>query len=74
MVDSPYTDTRRGPACIEDWSGDPDRGFYDRSEAVERVTAPIVATRGFRGNVICARAEAFFDHSTELLNEAITRL
>ena len=62
-------------ASIEDWSGDPDRGFYDRGEAVERVTAAVEAARALPVPfVICARAEAFLHHTTEPLDEAITRL
>lgn len=41
---------------IEDWSGDPDRGFYDEDLAVERVAAAVEAAG--RDIVITARCEA----------------
>ncbi len=51
-------------ASIEDWSGDPDLGFYERSDAVERVVAAVEAARSLpEPFVICARAEAFL-HDT----------
>lgn len=47
-------------ASIEDWSGDPEVGFYDRAEAIERVAAAIEAAAGVgRPFVICARTETF---------------
>jgi 2-methylisocitrate lyase-like PEP mutase family enzyme len=62
-------------ASIEDWSGDPSTGFYDRSDAAERVAAAVAAARGLaQPFVICARAEAFLHGTPEPLSEVIARL
>ncbi len=47
-------------ASIEDWSGDPDRGFFSIEEATARVAAACEAARGLgRPFVVTARTEAF---------------
>lgn len=62
-------------ASIEDWSGDPAIGYYDRSLAQERVAAAVEAARSLpQPFVICARAEAFLHDAANPMDEAITRL
>ncbi|MGH8944756.1 MAG: isocitrate lyase/PEP mutase family protein [Acidimicrobiia bacterium] len=62
-------------ASIEDWSGDPARGFYDRDMARARVEAAVETARSLSDPfVICARAEAFLHGAPEPLAEAIARL
>lgn len=66
-------------ASIEDWSGDPERGFYDRGLAVERIAAAVEAGRSVRAPggdpfVVCARAEAFLWGAPDPMPEAIARL
>jgi 2-methylisocitrate lyase-like PEP mutase family enzyme len=62
-------------ASIEDWSGDPARGLYDRGLAVERVQAAVEAARGLpEPFVVCARAEAFLHGAPDPLTEALARL
>jgi 2-methylisocitrate lyase-like PEP mutase family enzyme len=62
-------------ASIEDWSGDRTTGFYDPSQAVERIVAAVEAARLLpRPFVICARAEAFLYGTPDPLHEVITRL
>lgn len=62
-------------ASIEDWSGDPDRGLYDRDLAVERVQAAVEAARSLpEPFVVCARAEAFLHGAADPMEEALARL
>jgi len=62
-------------ASIEDWSGDPAIGFYDRALALARVEAAIDAARSRPTPfMICARAEAFLHDTPDPMNEAILRL
>jgi 2-methylisocitrate lyase-like PEP mutase family enzyme len=62
-------------ASIEDWSGDPTIGLYDRSLARERVEAAVETARSLSHPfVICARAEAFLHGASDPLNEALARL
>lgn len=62
-------------ASIEDWSGDADRGFYDRAHALERIVAAIEAARSLPDPfVICARAEAFLYGADNPMDEALARL
>ncbi len=66
-------------ASIEDWTGDPDRGFFSIDEATARVAAACEAARGLgRPFVITARTEAFlhpeaFVDGADITN-VITRL
>lgn len=62
-------------ASIEDWSGDPEVGFYDRELALERVQAAVETARSLpEPFVVCARAEAFLRRADAPFEEAITRL
>ena len=63
-------------ASIEDWSGHPATGIYERSLAVERVQAAVRAAEARpEPFVICARAEAILHGDTDdPLLEAIDRL
>jgi 2-methylisocitrate lyase-like PEP mutase family enzyme len=62
-------------ASIEDWSGDPATGLYERPLAVERVQAAVEAARSLAEPfVICARAEGVLRTGPEALGEAIARL
>lgn len=60
---------------IEDWSGDPDIGFYDHALAVARIEAAVETARSLpRPFVICARAEAYLHGVADPLATAIGRL
>jgi 2-methylisocitrate lyase-like PEP mutase family enzyme len=60
---------------IEDWSGDPERGFYGRGHAVERIVAAVEAVKTLpEPFVVCARADAFLHGAADPRREAITRL
>jgi 2-methylisocitrate lyase-like PEP mutase family enzyme len=62
-------------ASIEDWSGDPAIGFYDRTLALARIEAAVDAARSRPTPfVICARAEAFLHGTPDPMTEAIARL
>lgn len=62
-------------ASIEDWSGDEERGFYERAHARERVQAAVEAARALpQPFVVCARAEAFLRGAADPLDEAVARL
>ena len=62
-------------ASIEDWSGDPDKGFYDASLATERVEAAVGAAKEYGDSfVICARADRMRHEGQEALDESIDRL
>ncbi len=67
-------------ASIEDWSGDPTIGFYDRSQAQDRVLAAVETARSLpEPFVLCARAEALLYQShleagSSPLQEAVARL
>lgn len=57
-------------ASIEDWTGDPERGFFGIDEAVERVQAACEAAASLgRPFVITARSEAFL-HPNEMAAHA----
>lgn len=60
---------------IEDWSGDPDRGFYDIDLATDRVRAAVEAAEASGlAFTVTARSEAKLHGQADPLNEAITRL
>lgn len=62
-------------ASIEDWSGEADRGFYERALAVERIEAALEAAEAQpEPFVVCARAEAMLYDVPDALDEAIARL
>ena len=64
-------------ASIEDWTGDPARGFYDRNLATERVQAAVEAARALpEPFAVCARAESFLHDADapDPLDEALARL
>jgi 2-methylisocitrate lyase-like PEP mutase family enzyme len=62
-------------ASIEDWTGDPGRGLYDRTLAAERVQAAVEAARALpEPFAVCARAEAFLHDAPDALDEALVRL
>jgi 2-methylisocitrate lyase-like PEP mutase family enzyme len=62
-------------ASIEDWSGDPDIGFYDRSLALARIEAAVETARSLpEPFVINARAEAFLYGAPDPFDEAMSRL
>ncbi len=66
--------TNLAGGSIEDSTGDNDNPIYDRTHAVERVTAAIETARSLdRDFVFTARAEAFL-HGQGDLDEVITRL
>lgn len=57
---------------IEDWTGDPDRGFYDEDLAVERVAAAVEAAGD--AIVITARSEALLHRHPDGFAMALQRL
>ncbi|MEZ5244318.1 MAG: isocitrate lyase/phosphoenolpyruvate mutase family protein [Acidimicrobiales bacterium] len=60
---------------IEDWSGDPERGLYDRALAVARIEAAVQAARALdRPFVITGRTEVLLYGLDGGMNEAIARL
>lgn len=62
-------------ASIEDWSGDESMGFYDRSQALDRIVAAVEAAASLpEPFVIVARAEAFLFDVENPMEEAIARL
>lgn len=62
-------------ASIEDWSGDPDIGFYDRQLAKDRIEAAVETSASLPNPfVVCARADSYLHRTTNPSNEAITRL
>jgi 2-methylisocitrate lyase-like PEP mutase family enzyme len=62
-------------ASIEDWSGDPATGLYERGRAVERVQAAVEAAASLpEPFVICARAEGVLRTGLGALDDAIARL
>ena len=46
---------------IEDWSGDPDRGLYDRALAIARIEAAVEAAEALDDPCPCQRLEALED-------------
>lgn len=58
---------------IEDYTGDPDRGFYARDLAVERIRAAVEAAEP-SGLVVTGRTECFLLKHPEPMKEAIDRL
>jgi len=62
-------------ASIEDWSGDPDIGFYETALAVERIEAAVeVAARQTEPFVICARGDRVMHEGTDAIDETLERL
>lgn len=60
---------------IEDWSGDPDRGMYDRALAVARIEAAVEAANALdRPFVITGRTEVVLYGLDGGLDEALARL
>ena len=60
---------------IEDWSGDPQRGLYDRALAVARIEAAVEAARGLdRPFVITGRTEVLLYGLDGGVGEAVARL
>lgn len=60
---------------IEDWSGDPDTGLYDRTLAVARIEAAVEAARGLdRPFVITGRTEVLLYGLEGGIAEALARL
>jgi len=65
---------------IEDWSGDPAIGFYERALAVERIEAAVETARSLRETsaggafVICARADRVMHEGADALEDTIERL
>lgn len=60
---------------IEDWSGDPARGFYDASFATDRIRASVEAAEASGISfTVTARSEAKLHGRAEPLKEAIERL
>ncbi len=62
-------------ASIEDWSGDPELGFYDADLATERIEAAVEAAKKYGDSfVICARADRIMHEGMGALEESIDRL
>ena len=62
-------------ASIEDWSGDAERGFYERSLAVARIEAAVeTANAAETGFVICARADRVMHEGMETFEDTLDRL
>lgn len=65
-------ETGAAGCSIEDWTGDPDRGFYDEDLAVERVAAAVDAAG--RACVLTARCEALLHRHPDGFDMALRRL
>ena len=64
-----------GGMGIEDWSGDPGRGLYDRVHAVARIEAAVEATRALdQPFVITGRTEVLLYGLDGGIDEALARL
>ena len=70
-----FAATGAGGMGIEDWSGDSQRGLYDRAHAVARIEAAVEAARALdRPFVITARTEVLLYGLDEGIDEALVRL
>ena len=70
-----FAATGAGGMGIEDWSGDPRRGLYDRACAVARIEAAVEAARALgRPFVITARTEVLLYGLEGGINETLARL
>jgi 2-methylisocitrate lyase-like PEP mutase family enzyme len=62
-------------ASIEDWSGETERGFYERSLAVARIEAAVeAANTAETGFVICARADRVMHEGMDAFEDTLSRL
>lgn len=62
-------------ASIEDWSGDPQRGFYDANLACDRIEAAVGAAKEYGDSfVICARSDRVMHEGAEAFDESLMRL
>lgn len=61
-------------ASIEDWSGDPTIGFYERPKAVARIEAAVDAARAIDGFVVCARADRVMHEGEDFFEDTLERL
>lgn len=62
-------------ASIEDWSGEPGRGFYETPLAVARIEAAVeAANTSETGFVICARADRVMHQGVGAFEETLSRL
>ena len=70
-----FAATGAGGMGIEDWSGDPDRGVYDRALAVARIEAAVEAAEALdRPFVITGRTEVLLYGIDGGMSEAVARL
>jgi 2-methylisocitrate lyase-like PEP mutase family enzyme len=70
-----FAATGAGGMGIEDWSGDPELGLYDRSHAIARIEAAVEATRTLDGPfVITGRTEVLLYGLEGGIDEALARL
>lgn len=70
-----FAATGAGGMGIEDWSGDPKRGIYDRALAVARIEAAVEAARALdQPFVITARTEVLLYGLEGGIDEALARL
>jgi 2-methylisocitrate lyase-like PEP mutase family enzyme len=70
-----FAATGAGGMGIEDWSGDPDIGLYDRSLAIARIEAAVEATRALdRPFVITGRTEVLLYGLDGGMEETLARL
>ncbi len=70
-----FAATGAGGMGIEDWSGDPDLGLYDRAKAIARIEAAVDAARALdRPFVITGRTEVLLYGSDGGMQEALARL
>lgn len=70
-----FAATGAGGMGIEDWSGDPQLGLYDRAHAIARIEAAVEATRALdRPFVITARTEVLLYDLDGGIDETLARL
>jgi 2-methylisocitrate lyase-like PEP mutase family enzyme len=70
-----FAATGAGGMGIEDWSGDPQRGLYDRAHAIARIEAAVEATRALdRPFVVTARTEVLLYDLDGGIDETLARL
>ncbi len=70
-----FAATGAGGMGIEDWSGDPEIGLYDRDHAIARIEAAVVAARALdRAFVITGRTEVLLYGLEGGIDEALARL
>jgi 2-methylisocitrate lyase-like PEP mutase family enzyme len=70
-----FAATGAGGLGIEDWSGDPQLGLYDRAHAIARIEAAVEATRALdRPFVITARTEVLLYDLDGGIGETLARL